>query len=116
MACRAGSADKWFEQMGGNAASSLIQDWRSGGCVDRYGQDQIIVLMALAAGEQPHITACRLLVLEWPAPNSRGFCSEWVIGDSAVRTGPLELHTETAIHFAQVKSCLTHKCEVRLCS
>ena len=39
--------------MGLEAASCLIQDWELGGCVDRYGQDQIIVLMALAAGEHP---------------------------------------------------------------
>jgi len=55
-----------------SAVSALSQDWKSGGCVDEYMQDQLIVYMALAHGT------------------------------SQIVTGPLSLHTQTAIHFAQL--------------
>ena len=49
--------------------SSLIQELKENGCVDSHIQDQLIIYMALANG------------------------------DSKIRTGPLTLHTKTAIHF-----------------
>ena len=48
----------------------LRDDLASGACVDRHMQDQLVALMALAGGE------------------------------SSVRTGPLTLHTRTAVHWA----------------
>jgi RNA 3'-terminal phosphate cyclase len=48
----------------------LIEDLEVGGCMDRHLQDQVIVFMALAAGQ------------------------------SVLKCGPLELHTKTAIRFA----------------
>ncbi|KAH8102873.1 RNA 3'-terminal phosphate cyclase [Cristinia sonorae] len=57
--------------VGEEAAQELIRNLAHGACVDEYLQDQIIVFMALASGE------------------------------STVRTGPLTLHTQTAIHVAE---------------
>jgi len=59
------------EQVGRRAAEELLEALEAGGAVDKYIQDQMIIFMALAAGES------RLL------------------------TGPLTLHTETAIHVAE---------------
>eukprot|EP00771_Trimastix_marina_P002632 gnl/Trimastix_PCT/3774.p1 GENE.gnl/Trimastix_PCT/3774~~gnl/Trimastix_PCT/3774.p1 ORF type:complete len:388 (+),score=83.17 gnl/Trimastix_PCT/3774:56-1165(+) len=59
------------EKCGAEAAKCLMTDIHSGACVDQHMQDQIIIFMALAAGH------------------------------SRVRTGPLTLHTQTAIHFAE---------------
>ncbi|XP_065905826.1 RNA 3'-terminal phosphate cyclase-like [Dysidea avara] len=60
------------ESVGETAAASLVTDIQSGGCVDSYLQDQLIVFMALARGR------------------------------SSLRTGPLTLHTKTAIHIAEL--------------
>lgn len=54
-----------------SAVGELLEDWRAGGCADRHLQDQLIIFMALAHGR------------------------------SRVRLGTMELHTQTAIHFAQ---------------
>jgi len=62
------------EETGRKAASELLEAVESGGCVDKYIQDQMIIFMALADGE------------------------------SVMRTGPLTLHTESAIHIAK---CMT---------
>jgi len=59
------------EKVGEQAAKELIEDIGSGGAVDRHMQDQLIIFMALASGT------------------------------SSIVCGPLELHTETAIHWAQ---------------
>ncbi|EDQ89146.1 uncharacterized protein MONBRDRAFT_25783 [Monosiga brevicollis MX1] len=59
------------EKVGRAAAQELLAGINAGGCVDEYAADQIIILMALASGT------------------------------SRVRTGPLSLHTETAIHLAR---------------
>jgi len=59
------------EAVGKEAADELLKNLREGGCVDEYLQDQLIIYMALAKGR------------------------------SVIRTGPLTLHTRTAIHFAQ---------------
>jgi len=56
---------------GKKCAEELLEAVESGGCVDKYVQDQMVLFMALAAGE------------------------------SQIRTGPLTLHTETAIHIAE---------------
>jgi len=53
------------------AVHYLVEDWNTGSCVDRYLQDQLIIFMALAKGT------------------------------SYLRTGPVTLHTQTAIHFAK---------------
>ncbi|KAG8436613.1 hypothetical protein GDO86_007644 [Hymenochirus boettgeri] len=60
------------DQVGNEAAEILLRNLRHGGCVDEYLQDQLIIFMALADGI------------------------------SQVRTGPLTLHTQTAIHFAEL--------------
>lgn len=60
------------DRVGLEAAEMLLMNLRHGGCVDQYLQDQIIIFMALAKGV------------------------------SRVRTGPLTLHTLTAIHFAEM--------------
>ncbi|XP_020385845.1 RNA 3'-terminal phosphate cyclase isoform X2 [Rhincodon typus] len=60
------------DKVGIEAAEMLMKDLRHGGCVDQYLQDQIIIFMALANGV------------------------------SRVRSGPLTLHTQTAMHFAEM--------------
>jgi RNA 3'-terminal phosphate cyclase (ATP) len=59
------------EDTGAKAAEELLEAVESGGCVDKYIQDQMIIFMALAAGP------------------------------STLVTGPITLHTETAIHIAE---------------
>jgi len=59
------------EDTGAKAAEDLLEAVESGGCVDKYIQDQMIIFMALAAGS------------------------------STLVTGPITLHTETAIHIAE---------------
>lgn len=59
------------ERTGEIAAQELLDDLKSGGCVDAWLQDQLIIFMALARGE------------------------------SKVRTGCLTLHTRTAIDVAR---------------
>jgi RNA 3'-terminal phosphate cyclase (ATP) len=56
--------------MGTEAANQLIQNIDQGGALDEFAQDQVIIFMALANGH------------------------------SKVRVGPIQLHTETSIHFA----------------
>lgn len=60
------------EEVALSAANQLVEDVSSGGCVDRHLQDQLIVFMALAEGR------------------------------SRLKTGPLTLHTETAIHLTEI--------------
>ncbi|XP_063962676.1 RNA 3'-terminal phosphate cyclase-like [Lytechinus pictus] len=67
-----GKRGKQAEDVGRDAAEELIKNLQHGGCVDEYLQDQLIIFMALAKGQ------------------------------SRVRTGPITLHTETAIHIAQL--------------
>lgn len=67
-----GKKGRSAEDVGYQAASSLLDNLHHGGCVDDYLQDQIIILMALAKGR------------------------------SCIRSGPLTLHTETAIHVAKL--------------
>lgn len=62
------------EKLASATAEHLIRDIDEGGCVDAHMQDQLIILMALAQGT------------------------------SRVRTGPLSLHTKTAIHVVE-KMC-----------
>ena len=59
------------EKVGAAAAKQLINDLNFQSCVDQFMQDQLIIFMALANGK------------------------------SRIKTGPLTLHTETAIYFAQ---------------
>ena len=63
-----------YQEIGRVAARELITDWLStkGGCTDRWLQDQLIIFMALAKGI------------------------------SRFKTCALELHTETAIHIAEI--------------
>lgn len=60
------------EKVGEVAAKELLDDITSGGCVDHHLQDQLIIFMALAKGK------------------------------SRIKTGPVTLHTETAIHVVQL--------------
>ncbi|GBC08402.1 hypothetical protein RclHR1_08090006 [Rhizophagus clarus] len=62
------------EEVGKNAAEKLIQNIKHGGCVDEHLQDQLIIFMALAEGK------------------------------SKLVTGPITLHTRTAIHFVEAMS------------
>ena len=63
-----------YKQVGMNAGKELLTDWEYGNnvCTDRHFQDQLIVFMALAQGK------------------------------SKFKSCSLQLHTETAIHFAQI--------------
>ncbi|KAJ1171657.1 hypothetical protein NDU88_003517 [Pleurodeles waltl] len=65
------------EKVAVDAADMLLRNLRHGGCVDEFLQDQLIIFMALADGV------------------------------SRVRTGPITLHTKTAIHFAEQLSKAT---------
>ncbi|KAJ1523946.1 hypothetical protein ONE63_010494 [Megalurothrips usitatus] len=60
------------QEVSAQAVTELLNTIRSGGCVDNHIQDQIIILMALADGK------------------------------SAVKCGPLTLHTKTAIYIAEL--------------
>ncbi|XP_002128174.2 RNA 3'-terminal phosphate cyclase-like [Ciona intestinalis] len=60
------------EQVGSDAAEMLLRNLSYGACVDEYLQDQLIIFMALAAGY------------------------------SRIKTGPITLHTQTAIHIASM--------------
>ena len=66
-----GSVKMSPHQTGVKAAEEFLEAVECGGCVDKHIQDQLIIFMALAPGE------------------------------SRLVTGPLTLHTETAIHIAQ---------------
>lgn len=59
------------DKVGIEAAEMLLANLRHGGTVDEYLQDQLIIFMALASGI------------------------------SRIKTGPVTLHTQTAIHFAE---------------
>ncbi|EKM55761.1 uncharacterized protein PHACADRAFT_173930 [Phanerochaete carnosa HHB-10118-sp] len=74
--CRLGGssvgARRWDPaSLGEAAADELLRNIEHGGCVDEYLQDQIILFLALAEGR------------------------------STVRTGPLNLHTKTAMYIAE---------------
>jgi RNA 3'-terminal phosphate cyclase (ATP) len=60
------------EQVGLEAVDSLLEDLKCEACVDQYMQDQLIIFMSLAAGI------------------------------SRIKTGPLTLHTRTAIFYAEL--------------
>ncbi|XP_060088248.1 RNA 3'-terminal phosphate cyclase [Heteronotia binoei] len=66
-----GKRGKSSDKVGIEAAEMLLGNLRHGGAVDDYLQDQLIIFMALANGV------------------------------SRVKTGPITLHTKTAIHFAE---------------
>jgi len=70
-----------YGEIGRSAAKELITDWSStkGGCTDRWLQDQLILFMALAKGR------------------------------SRMATCALELHTETAIHVAELMTGVKFK-------
>lgn len=59
------------EKVGKDAATKLLCNLKHGGCVDDYLQDQVILFMALANGH------------------------------SRVLSGPITLHTQTAVHIAE---------------
>mmetsp|Transcript_13323 Transcript_13323/g.19954 ORF Transcript_13323/g.19954 Transcript_13323/m.19954 type:complete len:430 (+) Transcript_13323:197-1486(+) len=67
-----GNRKERVEMTGTKAAQELISNLQSGGCVDEWLQDQIIIFMALANGE------------------------------SRIRTGSLTQHTRTAINVARI--------------
>lgn len=69
-----GEKGKTGHSMGSEAALQLVSNINFGGALDEYAQDQVIIFMALAAGR------------------------------SKVKVGPLQLHTETSIHFASLLS------------
>lgn len=69
------------ETVGENAAQMLLQNLHHDGCVDDYLQDQLILLMALAKGK------------------------------SRILSGPITLHTETAIHVAKLLTQAQFKIE-----
>lgn len=69
-----GEKGKAGHTMGVEAAQQLISNINCGGALDEFAQDQVIIFMALAAGR------------------------------SKVKVGPVQLHTETSIHFATLLS------------
>ena len=71
-ACGNGNPKIKPEQLASVTAEQLIRDVDEGGCVDSHMQDQLIILMGLATGV------------------------------SKVRTGPLTMHTKTAIHVVEL--------------
>ncbi|XP_061594856.1 RNA 3'-terminal phosphate cyclase [Cololabis saira] len=84
-----GKKGVYADKVGIEAAEMLLRNLRHNGCVDEFLQDQLIIFMALAKGT------------------------------SRIRTGPVTLHTQTAIHIAelltQAKFTIT-KCEDELSS
>jgi RNA 3'-terminal phosphate cyclase (ATP) len=78
---RIGSRGKSGAELGIEAAEELIGSLKIRACLDQYLQDQTIIYMALAGGV------------------------------SRVRTGPLTLHTKTAIHIAEMLSGAIFKVE-----
>eukprot|EP00475_Leptophrys_vorax_P017144 TRINITY_DN2369_c0_g1_i2.p1 TRINITY_DN2369_c0_g1~~TRINITY_DN2369_c0_g1_i2.p1 ORF type:complete len:157 (-),score=43.05 TRINITY_DN2369_c0_g1_i2:76-546(-) len=58
-------------KVGEEAAKELIRAWKEGGCVDEWLQDQLIIYMALAEGRSEFLS------------------------------GPVSLHTKTAIYCAE---------------
>lgn len=84
-----GKKGVYADKVGIEAAEMLLRNIRHNGCVDEFLQDQLIIFMALAKGT------------------------------SRIRTGPVTLHTQTAIHMAeqltQAKFTIT-KCEDELSS
>ena len=68
---RIGSRGKSGSDLGREAAEELVEAVKIRACVDHHLQDQLIIFMALASGV------------------------------SRIRTGPLTLHTKTAIHVAE---------------
>jgi len=67
-----GSRDTRAEDVGRKAGEELLHNMQHGGCVDDHLQDQLIIFMALAKGQ------------------------------SRLHCGAVTLHTETAIHVAQL--------------
>ncbi|XP_075901378.1 RNA 3'-terminal phosphate cyclase [Nelusetta ayraudi] len=84
-----GKKGVYADKIGIEAAEMLLRNIRHNGCVDEFLQDQLIIFMALAKGR------------------------------SRIRTGPVTLHTQTAIHIAeqltQAKFTIS-KCEDELSS
>ncbi|XP_059425343.1 RNA 3'-terminal phosphate cyclase-like [Carassius carassius] len=66
-----GKKGVYADKVGIEAAEMLLRNIRHNGCVDEFLQDQLIIFMALANGT------------------------------SRIRTGPITLHTQTAIHVAE---------------
>lgn len=66
-----GKKGVYADKVGIEAAEMLLKNIRQNGCVDEFLQDQLIIFMALANGT------------------------------SRIRTGPITLHTQTAIHVAE---------------
>ncbi|KAK7889159.1 hypothetical protein WMY93_024719 [Mugilogobius chulae] len=66
-----GKKGVYADKVGIEAAEMLLRNLRHNGCVDEFLQDQLIIFMALAKGT------------------------------SRIRTGPVTLHTQTAIHIAE---------------
>uniref|UniRef100_A0A672QDT8 RNA 3'-terminal phosphate cyclase n=1 Tax=Sinocyclocheilus grahami TaxID=75366 RepID=A0A672QDT8_SINGR len=66
-----GKKGVYADKVGIEAAEMLLRNIRHNGCVDEFLQDQLIIFMALANGT------------------------------SRMRTGPITLHTQTAIHVAE---------------
>ncbi|KAJ0065736.1 hypothetical protein NL108_017567, partial [Boleophthalmus pectinirostris] len=66
-----GKKGVYADKVGIEAAEMLLRNIRHNGCVDEFLQDQLIIFMALAKGK------------------------------SRIRTGPVTLHTQTAIHASQ---------------
>ncbi|KAM6973096.1 RNA 3'-terminal phosphate cyclase [Aplochiton taeniatus] len=66
-----GKKGVYVDKVGIEAAEMLLRNIRHNGCVDEFLQDQLIIFMALAKGT------------------------------SRIRTGPVTLHTQTAIHVAE---------------
>ena len=58
------------------SVNRLFENWNSGGCVDEYTMDQLIIFMALAKGKSSVLCA----------------------GETSMAS----LHLETAIHFTQI--------------
>lgn len=79
-----GSRQKDAFRIGEDAANVIKSAYKLRACVDRHVQDMVVVLMALAEGR------------------------------SRIKTEPLTLHTQTAIHVAQMMTDVSsHKCSFK---
>ena len=84
------------EKTGKMAAEELVNNVKSGGCVDDHLQDQVRERESESSLYQHHFNILQLIILMALAK-----------GRSVIRTGPITLHTQTAIHIAKALAKVT---------